>query len=53
LSVLGGAAPKREKELRGVQILLRLRPHKTELCLLELPLRIEDKVRDLRSRRAL
>jgi hypothetical protein len=39
--VLESAAPKREKELSRVQILLGLRAHKTELCLLALTLRIQ------------
>ena len=39
--VLRSAAPQREKELRRIQILLGLRTHKTELCLLALTLRVE------------
>ena len=39
--VLESVAPKREKELRRIQILLGLRAHKTELCLLALTLRIQ------------
>jgi hypothetical protein len=38
---LQSAAPKREKELRRIQILLGLRAHETELRLLELTLSIQ------------